>query len=112
MRIAIPTSDGKLDAHFGHCAQMALIDVDPQTKAILSQEIVETPEHAPGLFPRWVRQHGATVVIAGRMGARAQKLFSRHGIEVIVGVTEEDLETLVAQYLGGTLVSGVSLCDH
>ena len=28
MRIAIPVSEGKLDPHFGHCRQFALVDVD------------------------------------------------------------------------------------
>jgi predicted Fe-Mo cluster-binding NifX family protein len=36
MRIAIPWSQGLLSPHFGHCEEFALLDVDPQQKAILT----------------------------------------------------------------------------
>jgi len=32
MRIAIPVTDGRVSAHFGHCEQFAIIDADPDTK--------------------------------------------------------------------------------
>ncbi|GAG17722.1 unnamed protein product, partial [marine sediment metagenome] len=43
MRIAIPVTDGKLSAHFGHCRQFAIIDVDTDNKNIKSQELVDSP---------------------------------------------------------------------
>jgi ATP-binding protein involved in chromosome partitioning len=39
MRIAIPVSEGKLDPHFGHCRQFALVDMDRDEKKILAGEI-------------------------------------------------------------------------
>ncbi len=112
MRIAIPLANGRLSMHFGHCEAFALIDADPQTKAILKQETVPAPEHEPGLLPRWLAAQGVSVVLAGGMGQRAQALFAENGIKVVAGVTPERPEQLVNQYLAGTLVTGENVCDH
>ena len=112
MRIAIPLADGKLAMHFGHCERFALLDVDPEKKTIVRKEEVGAPEHQPGLLPRWLGERGATVIIAGGMGARAQELFSEHKIAVVVGAPAETPETLATAYLAGTLKTGGNVCDH
>ena len=84
MRIAIPITKGKLSAHFGHCEEFALIDVDSGQKSIQTKETVAAPDHQPGLLPRWLAEHGANVIIAGGMGMRAQNLFTEQNIEVVV----------------------------
>lgn len=112
MRIAIPVANGRLSMHFGHCEAFDLVDVDPQSKTVLKQETVAAPEHQPGLLPRWLAEHGATVIIAGGMGQRAQGLFAEHGITVVVGAPPETPETLVRAYLDGTLKTGDNVCDH
>jgi Mrp family chromosome partitioning ATPase/predicted Fe-Mo cluster-binding NifX family protein len=112
MKIAIPIVDGKLCMHFGHCEQFALLDVDETTKKVTGKRMVTPPPHEPGVLPRWLHQEGATVIIAGGMGQRAQSLFAENGIKVVVGAPAEAPEQLVAQYLAGTLVSGTNVCDH
>jgi ATP-binding protein involved in chromosome partitioning len=112
MRIAIPISDGKLTAHFGHCASFALIDADCSEKKILKREDIDAPPHEPGLLPPWLAERGVETIIAGGMGQRAQDLFKRHGIRVIVGAPAEIPEKLVLDYLDGTLQSGENVCDH
>ena len=112
MRIAIPTAEGKLTMHFGHCERFALVDVDPEKKTILGQQELEPPEHQPGLFPRWLAQQGAQLIIAGGMGANAQKLFAESGIKVVIGAPAENPHTVVKAYLEGTLQTGANLCDH
>jgi len=112
MRIAIPMAEGKLTAHFGHCERFALIDVDPEAKTILKKREVEAPEHQPGLFPRWLAQQGAHLIIAGGMGANAQNLFARSGIKVLTGASPQAPEALVTAYLEGTLLTGENVCDH
>jgi predicted Fe-Mo cluster-binding NifX family protein len=112
MRVAIPLADGKLSMHFGHCERFALIDVDPKAKAILGKQELKAPEHEPGLLPRWLAEHGAQMIIAGGMGARAQDLFARNGIEVVVGAPAQTPEALVSSYLDGALQSGKNVCDH
>ena len=112
MRIVIPVANGRLTMHFGHCEAFAVIDVDPQTKAILKQETLAAPEHQPGLLPRWLAERGAQVIIAGGMGQRAQVLFAESGIKVVVGAPAEAPEALVPAYLEGTLKTGDKACDH
>jgi predicted Fe-Mo cluster-binding NifX family protein len=112
MRIAIPVADGRLAMHFGHCERFALIDVDRSAKRILKTEMVDAPEHQPGLLPRWLAERGANVIIAGGMGSRAQTLFAEQQIQVVVGAPADTLEDLVKAYLDDTLQSGENVCDH
>ena len=112
MRIAMPLAAGKLCAHFGHCEEFALVDVDPATKEVVALNIIAAPEHQPGLLPDWLAGQGAGAIIAGGMGSRAQTLFSEHGIKVIVGAAPDSPEALARQYIAGTLASGDNICDH
>ncbi len=112
MKIAIPLANGKLSMHFGHCEQFALLDVDPASRQIVKREDVVPPPHEPGLLPPWLADRGATVIIAGGMGQRAQALFSQAGIQVLVGAPADTPENVAASYLSGTLKSGVNVCDH
>jgi predicted Fe-Mo cluster-binding NifX family protein len=112
MRIAIPLADGKLAMHFGHCERFALVDVDQQKNVISAREDIVPPPHQPGLLPPWLAERGATLIIAGGMGQRAQDLFTNHGIRVLVGVPVDTPEELVQAYLAGTLQPGANVCDH
>lgn len=112
MRIAIPTADGHLCPHFGHCEAFALIDVDPETKEIVQTVMVPAPDHQPGLLPQWLHHHRATVVIAGGMGQRAVNLFAQNGIQVIVGAPSDSPESVARAYLTNTLKTGDNICDH
>ena len=111
MKIAIPMAGGQLCMHFGHCEQFALVDVDETAGTPSGTTLVTPPPHEPGLLPRWLHEQGATVIIAGGMGQRAQMLFAQNGIKVLVGAPVDTAENLVAAYLGGTLVSGENACD-
>ena len=112
MKIAIPLADGRLSPHFGHCERFTLIDVDTAANKIVKREDIEAPPHEPGLLPAWLAQRGATVIIAGGMGQRAQDLFAQNGIRVLVGAPAEVPEALVLDYLSGTLQVGDNVCDH
>lgn len=112
MRFAVPVADGRIAAHFGHCEQFALFDVDKAKKEIVKKGVINSPGHQPGLLPAWLSEEGVSVVIAGGMGSRAQDLFRQNHIEVFVGTTETDPERAVMDYMGGKLVGGNNICDH
>ncbi|MFW6367330.1 MAG: iron-sulfur cluster carrier protein MrpORP [bacterium] len=112
MRIAIPTANGELCAHFGHCEQFALIDVDPDDDTLGGVVHLVPPDHEPGVLPRWLKEQGAQRIIAGGMGQRAQALFAEQGIDVVVGADGGDPEQLVRAHLAGTLALGPNVCDH
>ena len=112
MKIAVPLANGRLSTHFGHCEQFALVDVDEAKKTILSTNYLTPPPHEPGVLPRWLHEQGASVILAGGMGARAQQLFSAQGIQVAVGAPAEEPEALAWAFVNGTLQTGPHVCDH
>ncbi len=112
MRIAIPLAGGHLSQHFGHCEQFAFFDVDAASCKVAARHEAAAPDHQPGLLPRWLKDQGVTVVIAGGIGERAQALFTAVSIEVIAGVAGGDPESLVEQYLAGSLASRPTSCNH
>ena len=112
MKIAIPTADGRLCPHFGHCQVFTIIDVDVDSKTINSTESVPAPPHQPGLLPRWLAEQGANIIIAGGMGSRAQMIFAENNIQVVVGASSDEPENVVKAYLDGTLATSGNICDH
>ena len=74
--IAIPTANGRLQAHFGGCREFTFVQADPETRSITEIKTLAPPEHVPGAYPRWVREQGAHVVLVGGIGQRAIALFA------------------------------------
>ncbi len=112
MKIAIPTVNGLLCSHFGHCEKFALVDVNEETKEMIETKWLNPPPHEPGTFPLWLAGQGADLIIAGGMGSRAQDLFTAQNISVVIGASQEEPESVVAAFLSGSLVSGDNVCDH
>ena len=109
-KIAIPTSEGILDAHFGHCKQFAMVDVDKTE--IKEIRFLDAPPHQPGLLPSWLAERGATDIIAGGMGQRAKQLFNQHGVNVFAGAPKLSPEELVNGFLKDTLSYHANNCNH
>ena len=106
MKFAIPLAEGKLTAHFGHCQEFALVDVEDNE--VKQTETLVPPPHEPGVLPKWLHDLGANVIIAGGMGARALDLFTQNDIKVVVGASALAPEVLVKQ----SLQVGGNVCDH
>ena len=112
MRIAIPLVQGRLSAHFGHCEQFAIIDVDTEAGKMTNEERFTPPAHEPGALPKWLSGMCVDVIIAGGMGQRAQQLFAQNNIDVVVGAPDSSPEELTTQYITGRLQCGENICDH
>jgi len=112
MKIAIPTTGGVLSAHFGHCDQFAILEIDTDTKEIVKTEMMVPPRHEPGVLPSWLGQLGCNVIIAGGMGGRAMDMFARSGVQVVIGAPVKSPEEIVAGYLNNNLVTSGNLCDE
>jgi predicted Fe-Mo cluster-binding NifX family protein len=110
--IAIPSTEGRLHGHFGGCREFTLVQADPEQRKIISIQTVAAPPHQPGLFPRWLREQGAKVIIVGGIGGRALAIFAKEGIEVRAGEPDATVEALVAAYLDGRLVNEPQGCSH
>jgi predicted Fe-Mo cluster-binding NifX family protein len=112
MKIAMPLSGGQLSQHFGHSEQFLFVDADVEQRRVLRKNIETAPEHAPGLLPKWLVEHGVDTVIAAGVGARAQELLSASSVKVLTGVSEINPDALVADFLSGRLERGSNQCDH
>ena len=107
---AIPTQNGKLCAHFGHCENFAIVDTEDNK--VISVELLSPPIHQPGVYPQFLAEKGVSVIISGGMGQRAVDLFTQNNIEVCMGVNADSPAKLVEQYISGQLRTGDNLCDH
>ncbi|PKN79386.1 MAG: ATPase [Candidatus Cloacimonetes bacterium HGW-Cloacimonetes-1] len=109
-KIAIPTTNGELSAHFGHCEKFAVYTVE--NDKIVDAEVIPPPAHEHGSHPSFLREIGCETIISGGMGEKAQALCEEYHIELFIGIPDIPLEDLVIKYIAGELQSGVNLCDH
>jgi len=107
---AIPTENGRLCAHFGHCEKFAIVETEDYR--VVNESWLTPPVHQPGVYPRFLAEQGVHVIISGGMGQRAIQLFAENNVEVYMGVNSESPVKLVEQYLKNQLQSGDNLCDH
>ena len=52
---AVPTENGALCAHFGHCEKFAIIETEDQK--IIGENYLAPPAHEPGVA--WDREHSS-----------------------------------------------------
>lgn len=111
MKIAIATDGNMVSAHFGHCHQYTIYDVDEKQNKINSKLVIENPGHQPGFLPGYLAKLGVNCIIAGGMGPRAQELFAQNNIKTITGVFGR-VDDVIREYLKGNIVDRGNLCDH
>lgn len=113
--VAVET-DGGLDAsvseHFGHCAGFVVVEV--AQGQIKGERMVLNPfsqAHQPGQLPKVVQGLGASVLLAGGMGPRAQAMLAGFGVEVATGATGTARDAVQA-FLRGELRGFIPCADH
>lgn len=109
MKLALATDGGYVAAHFGHCPEYTLVDVEDER--IESQVTVPNPGHQPGFLPVYLDELKVTHVIAGGMGPKARELFAARGIATVIGA-QGSVGEVISAFVAGKLVSGPSLCSH
>ncbi|MCP4714061.1 MAG: dinitrogenase iron-molybdenum cofactor biosynthesis protein [Deltaproteobacteria bacterium] len=113
MKIALPSRDGQVDSHFGHCDHFTVFTVDKE-KNIVSQERFDPPEGCgcKSNVASVLAEMGVTVMLAGNMGQGAVNVLGNNGIKVYRGCAG-DLEAVVESWLSGQVVdSGVGCTSH
>lgn len=110
MKIAIPTENGKLCSHFGHCESFTFAEVNPETKEILNIENKVPEEGISCQSAGWISEQGANIVLAGGMGGRPLAIFNQNGVKVVTGCPELEVEEVVNAYLNSTLATGENSC--
>ena len=107
---AIPTINGKLSGHFGRCEKFAIVEVEDEK--IVNEYYLDSPEHQPGVYPRFLADNGVNTIIARGMGPKAHQLFAENNIEVFIGVSTEEPQKLVENCLNDELKTGENLCEN
>ena len=110
MRIAVPAENGQVAAHFGHCPQFVLADVDEDGH--ISLQTIANPGHRPGFLPRFLAEKDVEVLIAGGIGSSAIQIFDQLGVQVFTGAGGK-VENVVERYVAGELTTtGVACRAH
>ncbi|MFI3168072.1 MAG: NifB/NifX family molybdenum-iron cluster-binding protein [Bacillota bacterium] len=109
MKIAVSCNGNQIWAHFGHCENFMVFDVE--NGVITAENSVANPGHKPGFLPNFLADMGVEVIISGGMGGGAVDIFNQRGVEVVLGA-QGDAKTAVSSYLAGNLQSTGSICNH
>ena len=110
MKIVIPSAENKLCGHFGHCEYFTFVEVNPETKEILSIDKKFPEEGISCQSANWIASQGANIVLAGGMGGRPMAIFAQNGVKIVAGCPELDIEEVVTKFLNNTLVTGENAC--
>ena len=111
MKVAVPTRDGRVDDHFGHCDHYTIYTIE--NKQILAREDLPSPQGCgckSGIAADLQRM-AVEVMLAGNMGQGAKNVLEAQRIEVIRGCSG-DVTELVAAYLAGNIRDNGESCDH
>ncbi len=111
MKIAVPSREGQVDSHFGHCDHFTIFCIEDGK--IVSKEDLPSPagcgckSNIAGIL----KEQGVTVMLAGNMGAGAIQVLGAQNINVVRGCSG-NLETVVESWIAGNLQDQQIVCDH
>ena len=111
MKIAIPTIDGRVDDHFGHCAYYTIFDVIDGKVSLTSRLASPQGCGCKSGIAAVLKQVGVSVMLVGNIGQGAKTVLEAQRIEVIRGCSG-DVYELVASYLAGNIRDNGEICDH
>lgn len=112
MKIVIPTLEGKLCGHFGHCESFTFVEVNNNTKEITNIETIIPEDGVSCQSAGWLAQQGIDLVLAGGMGGRPLMTFAQNDIEVVTGCPELEIKEIVELFLNNTLETTENSCGH
>lgn len=106
MKIAIPVKDGNLSDHFGTANKFAIFD--DQTN---QTDYVTSPEHQPGLYPKFLKERDVDCVVTGGIGQRAVSLLHEFDIDIIIAESDS-VENIIEKFKKDDLNESENKCDH
>jgi predicted DNA-binding protein (UPF0251 family)/predicted Fe-Mo cluster-binding NifX family protein len=113
MKIAVPSREGLVDEHFGHCKEFLVFSVG-QGGALVTETSVPSPEGCgckSGVAFELARA-GVTHLVAGNMGEGALRVLSSHGIGVVRGASGDARAAALAFARGELPDSGLGCAAH
>lgn len=112
MKIALPTQNGMIDSHFGHCEYFTVFTLDDSRK-IVSEETVQSPVGCgcKSNIAGTLAQMGVKVMLAGNMGDGAVNVLGSTGIKVVRGCSG-NVRTVADSWLSGAVFDSGIGCQH
>ncbi len=111
MKIAIPSKENKLCAHFGNCESFTFVEVNENSNEITNIESIIPEGGVSCQCASWIAEQGTDIVLAGGMGGRPMQIFAQNGVKVIAGCPELPIEDITKAYLSNTLTVGENTCS-
>lgn len=112
MKIAVPTRNDQVDAHFGHCAYYTVFSIDEKNQ-ITGSELIASPQGCgcKSNIAEILMNEGVKLMLAGNMGDGALYTLARFGIEVVRGCSGP-VEEVAKAWLQGNLQDSGEGCEH
>lgn len=112
MKIALPTRNGQIDSHFGHCEYYTIVEIDDK-KQVLSKERLESPEGCgcKSNIAYTLADMGVEWMLAGNMGSGAVNVLASQNINVVRGCVG-DIDEVLNNWLKGEVSDNQETCDH
>ena len=102
-RAAIPIFNNHLSEYFGECSYYQIFEIDNK---ILNTSLVELPVGiAVTDLPDWLEKQGGTDIIAYKVNRQIISLFASKKVNLFVGISQQNPEKLIDDYLNGRLES-------
>ena len=111
MKIAVPTRDGVIDDHFGHCAYYTIFNIE--NNEIVATSRLDSPEGCgcKSNIASVMQEMGIEIMLAGNMGQGAKNKLESHNIQVIRGC-KGNIDMVVRAYLIGLIKDYGEGCSH
>jgi predicted Fe-Mo cluster-binding NifX family protein len=111
MKIALPSRNGYIDDHFGHCEYFTVFTVDNLKNEIIDSVTIDSPAGCgcKSNIAQVLAEMGVNLMLAGNMGDGAVNVLKRSNIEVIRGCSG-DVKTVVIDYLNGKITDSGDSC--
>lgn len=111
MKIAIPTKDGVVDSHFGHCDYYTIYTVE--NEKVTDEDTYQAPKGCgcKSNVAKELANMGVELLLAGNIGNGAVKKIGEAGIAVVKGC-EGAVSTLIVEYLAGKVEDKGDICHE
>lgn len=112
MKIAVIGQQGRVIPACAEVAQVAIVDVDPGTNTVQRTALMTPPPLTMEAMAGWFSRQAVQVVLTGGICPYCRDLLEKNGIRVVVGVPPFRFEPVIANFLAGTLQTGVNACER
>lgn len=111
MKIALPSRNGYIDDHFGHCEYFTVFTIDDIKKEIIDSITIDSPAGCgcKSNIAQALSDMGVNLMLAGNMGDGAVNVLKKSEIEVVRGCSG-DVKTVALDYLNGKINDSGTSC--